>query len=29
MDQFNTLIQTQKLAPYEVDDITMLGLEIL
>jgi len=29
MDQFNTLIQTQKLAPYEVDDITMVGLEIL
>ncbi len=29
MDQFNTLIQTQKLAPSEVDDITMVGLEIL
>jgi sigma-B regulation protein RsbU (phosphoserine phosphatase) len=29
MDQFNTLIQTQKLAPAEIDDITMLGLEIL
>jgi len=29
MDQFNTLVQTQKLAPSEVDDITMVGLEIL
>jgi len=29
MDQFNTLIQTQKLAPSELDDITMVGLEIL
>ncbi len=29
MDQFNTLIQTQELAPSEIDDITMLGLEIL
>jgi sigma-B regulation protein RsbU (phosphoserine phosphatase) len=29
MDQFNTLVQTQKLAPSELDDITMVGLEIL
>lgn len=29
MDQFNTLVQTQKLAPSEVDDITVVGLEIL
>lgn len=29
MDQFNTLAQTQKLTPSEVDDITMVGLEIL
>jgi sigma-B regulation protein RsbU (phosphoserine phosphatase) len=29
MEQFNTLAQTQKLTPSEVDDITMVGLEIL
>ncbi|MCJ7673656.1 MAG: serine/threonine-protein phosphatase [Sedimentisphaerales bacterium] len=29
MEQFNTLAQTQKLAPSEIDDITMVGLEIL
>lgn len=29
MDQFNTRVQTQKVAPAEVDDITMVGLEVL
>ncbi len=29
MDQFNTRAQTQKVSPAEVDDITMLGLEVL
>jgi serine phosphatase RsbU (regulator of sigma subunit) len=29
MDQFNTLAQTQKVDPAEVDDITMVALEIL
>jgi len=29
MDKFNTLAQNNKIAPSEVDDITMVGLEIL
>jgi serine phosphatase RsbU (regulator of sigma subunit) len=29
MDKFNTLAQNSKIAPSEVDDITMVGLEIL
>jgi len=29
MDQLNTLAQTQKLVPSELDDITMVGMEIL
>jgi sigma-B regulation protein RsbU (phosphoserine phosphatase) len=29
MDQFNTLAQTQKVDPAEVDDITMVALEVL
>jgi len=29
IDRFNTLMQHQKISPSEVDDITMVGLEVL